>query len=148
MYRQRISIRVNGMGWEVKGALVRIPPNAQSRSLATSSPGCVEQYEVECSLTLVLEHLHIQNFWIRMQIRIVWLHIEIHIFAIVSWSGTRFSSLYVLETCTCANVMLLSNQGPSEEFPSQGLLFTNMVGNKVNHGDEVGSLALFTSLEV
>ncbi len=34
--------------------------------------------------------------------------------------------------------MLLSNQGPSEEFPSQGLLFTNMVGNKVNHGDEVG----------
>ncbi len=37
--------------------------------------------------------------------------------------------------CQC-NVV--SNQGPSEEFPSQGLLFTNMVGNKVNHGDEVG----------
>ncbi len=37
--------------------------------------------------------------------------------------------------------MLLSNQGASEEFPSQGLLFTNMVGNKVSHEDKVGPRA-------
>ena len=66
-----------------------------SLQFATSSPGCVEQYEVDRSLTLVLDHLHIQKFWIRMQIRTVWLLFEIHVFVMVSWSGTRFNSLFV-----------------------------------------------------
>ena len=40
--------------------------------------------KVDRSLTLVLDHLHIPKIWIRMQIQIVWLLFEVHIFVIVS----------------------------------------------------------------
>ena len=42
--------------------------------------GVSSGYKVDRSLTLVLDHLHIQNFWIRMQIQTVWLLFKIHIF--------------------------------------------------------------------
>ena len=71
------------------------PFNPTRGVVPTSSQGVSSGYKVDRSLAQVLDHLHIQNFWIRMQIQIVWLLFEIHIFVIISQFATRFNSLFV-----------------------------------------------------